>query len=85
MNLAVRSERETILFAGLLALSIGLFVARFGRVLRVILRSKPDPDFHLFPLLPRVANFFWQVICQAKVIRYRPLAGLAHALVFWGF
>ena len=85
MNLAGRSEWEIILFAGLLALSIGRFVVRFGRVLRVILRSKSDSDFHLAPLLPRVIRFFWQVICQAKVIRYRPLAGLAHALVFWGF
>jgi Fe-S oxidoreductase len=85
MNLAGRSEWEILLFAGLLALSLGLFLGRFGRVLRVILHSKPDADFHLTPLLPRVADFFWQVICQAKVIRYRPFAGLAHALVFWGF
>jgi Fe-S oxidoreductase len=85
MNLAGRSEWEILLFAGLLALSMGLFIARFGRVLRVILRSKSDADFHLTPILPRVADFFWQVICQAKVIRYRPFAGLAHALVFWGF
>jgi Fe-S oxidoreductase len=85
MNLAGRSEWEILLFAGLLALSMGLFLGRFGRVLRVILRAKPDADFHLAPLLPRVADFFWQVICQAKVIRYRPFAGLAHALVFWGF
>jgi Fe-S oxidoreductase len=85
MNLAGRSEWEIFTFAALLALSMGLFFWRFGRVLRVILRSRPDSDFHLTPLLPRVASFFWQVICQAKVIRYRPVAGLAHALVFWGF
>lgn len=85
MHLAGRSEWEMLLFTGLLALSMGLFFWRFGRVLRVILRSRPDADFHLTPLLPRVAGFFWQVICQAKVIRYRPVAGLAHALVFWGF
>jgi Fe-S oxidoreductase len=85
MNLAGRSEWEIFTFAALLALSMGLFFWRFGRVLRVILRSRPDSDFHLTPLLPRVAGFFWQVICQAKVIRYRPVAGLAHALVFWGF
>jgi Fe-S oxidoreductase len=85
MNLAERSEWEIALFAVLLALSIGLFLGRFVRVLRVIWRSKPDSDFQLAPLLHRAADFFWQVVCQAKVIRYRPLTGLAHALVFWGF
>jgi Fe-S oxidoreductase len=85
MNLAERSEWEIVLFAGLIVLSIGIFLGRFVRVLRVIWRSKQEPDFHLAPLLPRIADFLWQVVCQAKVIRYRPLAGLAHALVFWGF
>ena len=85
MNLAERSGWEIALFAVLLALSIGLFLRRFVRVVRVIWRSKPDSDFQLAPLLHRLTGFFWQVVCQAKVIKYRPLAGLAHALVFWGF
>jgi Fe-S oxidoreductase len=85
MHLEDRSGWEILLFAGLLALSIGLFLRRFWRVLRVIWRSKPDADFRLAPVLPRAAAFFWEVVCQAKVIRYRPLAGLSHALVFWGF
>ncbi|HTM18186.1 MAG TPA: heterodisulfide reductase-related iron-sulfur binding cluster [Terracidiphilus sp.] len=33
----------------------------------------------------RLWDFFWEVLCQAKVIRERPLPGLAHAFVFWGF
>jgi Fe-S oxidoreductase len=85
MNLEDRSGWEILLFAGLLALSVGLFLRRFLRILRVIWRSKPDPDFVITPLLPRAAAFLWEVVCQAKVIRYRPLAGLSHALVFWGF
>jgi Fe-S oxidoreductase len=85
MKLADRPEWEILLFAGLLALSMGLFFERFRRILRVILGSKPDPGFRLAPVLPRVADFLWEVICQAKVIRHRPLAGMAHALVFWGF
>jgi Fe-S oxidoreductase len=32
-----------------------------------------------------VWDFVWEVLLQAKVIRERPLAGLAHALVFWAF
>ena len=85
MHLAERSGWEIALLSGLLALSAGLFLLRFLRVLRVIWRSKPDRDFHLAPLLPRLSDFFWGVLCQAKVIRQRPLPGLAHALVYWGF
>ena len=33
----------------------------------------------------RIWKFFWEVLCQAKVIRERPLPGAAHAFVFWGF
>jgi Fe-S oxidoreductase len=29
--------------------------------------------------------FFWEVVCQAKVIQGRPLPGLAHAFLLWGF
>ena len=85
MNPAGRSLWEILLFAALCALSASLFLWRIGRVLRVIAGSKPDQDFHLTPLGPRIREFLWEVVCQAKVIRHRPLAGLAHALVFWGF
>ena len=44
-----------------------------------------DPDFHLRPLGPRIRDFVWEVMLQGKVIRQRPLPGLAHAFVFWGF
>ena len=47
--------------------------------------AKPDPDFSIHPIGKRVWDFFWEVMCQAKVIRERPLPGLAHAFVFWGF
>jgi Fe-S oxidoreductase len=33
----------------------------------------------------RIWDFFWGVLCQAKVVRERPLPGLAHAFVFWAF
>ena len=33
----------------------------------------------------RIRDFVWEVMLQAKVIRERPLPGLAHAFVFWGF
>jgi Fe-S oxidoreductase len=65
--------------------SAGLFFWRFGPILRNILRSKKDADFSLHPIGRRVWDFFWEVLCQGKVIRQRPLPGLAHAFVFWGF
>ncbi|MBN8731352.1 MAG: (Fe-S)-binding protein [Acidobacteria bacterium] len=69
----------------ILAASLGGFAWRFRRVLRIILASKPDADFRLAPLAPRLWEFLRDVALQAKVIRHRPLPGLAHALVFWGF
>ena len=76
---------EKLLFLALAAASATLFWQRFGPVFHKILHSKKDPDFHLFPIGRRVWDFVWEVMCQAKVIRERPLAGLAHALVFWAF
>ncbi len=61
------------------------FWRRFGPILNKILQSKKDADFHLFPIGKRVRDFVWEVLFQAKVIRERPLAGVAHALVFWAF
>jgi Fe-S oxidoreductase len=76
---------EKLLFAGMVIASGYGFWRRFGVVLNKILKSKKDPNFHLFPLGKRVWDFFWEVLCQAKVIRERPLPGLAHAFVFWAF
>ena len=76
---------EKLLFAGLAIASAYGFWRRFGLVLLKILQSKKDPSFHLFPIGKRVWDFVWEVLCQAKVIRERPLPGLAHAFVFWAF
>jgi Fe-S oxidoreductase len=76
---------EKLVFAGLAVGSGTLFWRRFGPILKRILASKKDPDFRLRPLGRRAWDFFWEVLCQAKVIRQRPLPGLAHAFVFWGF
>jgi Fe-S oxidoreductase len=76
---------EKLAFAVLGIASGALFWRRFGPILHKILDSKRDPGFRLFPLGRRVWDFTWEVLCQAKVIRERPLPGLAHAFVFWGF
>ncbi|UWZ82888.1 (Fe-S)-binding protein [Occallatibacter riparius] len=79
------SLTEKLIFLILAATSLGLFFRRFGPILKRILASKKDPDFKLAPVGRRVWDFFTEVICQAKVIKQRPLPGLAHAFVFWGF
>ena len=79
------SGLESGAFLVLLAVSVFLFGWRLAVVLRRVRRSKPDADFKLRPLLPRVGKFVWEVLLQAKVIRERPWPGVAHAFVFWGF
>ena len=67
------------------ATSSGLFVYRLWPILTTVLQSRKDQDFSLHPLAKRIWIFFWEVLCQAKVIQQRPLPGIAHAFVFWGF
>ncbi len=76
---------ETLLLAALMVASGYGFWIRFSRVWRNIFASKADADFALGDIVPRVNRFVWEVLCQGKVIRERPLPGLAHAFVFWGF
>lgn len=76
---------ETVLMIAVFAVSFTLFGKRFGRVAALIRGAKPDPSFSLHPLGPRIAEFIKDVALQSKVIRQRPLPGLAHAFVFWGF
>ena len=76
---------EKLLFAVLAIASAYVFWRRFGKIFKRFCKSKKDPSFRLFPIGKRVWDFFWEVLCQAKVIRERPLPGLAHAFVFWAF
>jgi Fe-S oxidoreductase len=76
---------ESGLFLVLLAASLYGFWLRFGKVWRTVRGSKKDPEFRIQPFARRLADFTWEVLLQGKVIWQRPLPGLAHALVFWGF
>jgi Fe-S oxidoreductase/CDP-diglyceride synthetase len=79
------STLETMVLAVLIAASVGLFWWRFRKVVKVVRGARVDADFRLRPLGWRVRKFVWEVLLQGKVIRERPLPGLAHAFVFWGF
>jgi Fe-S oxidoreductase len=76
---------ERLLFVALAAASAFGFWRRFGPIFNRILHSKKDPGFSLAPIGKRVWDVVWEVVLQAKVISQRPLAGIAHALVFWAF
>ena len=76
---------EIVAFLALLATSAALFWRRFGPVLATIRAARPEPGFSLYPIGGRVKDFIFEILLQSKVIRERPLPGLAHAFVFWGF
>jgi len=76
---------EIAILAILLCISGSLFWFRFRKPVDAIRRSRDNPDFKLRPLEPRIRQFLWEVMLQGKVIRERPLPGIAHAFVFWGF
>jgi len=76
---------EMAILAILLCISGSLFWLRFRKPVDAIRRSRDNSDFHLRPFAPRIRQFVWEVLLQGKVIRERPLPGLAHAFVFWGF
>jgi ferredoxin len=62
---------------------VGVFAAQVATRVRLILAA-PD-TFHVDDIGGRVARFAIDVIGQRKTIQERPVAGTAHALVFWGF
>ena len=79
------SSTEIVFVLLLMAGSLAGFALRFLRVARKIREAKPDADFKLAPVGKRVWDFVSEVLLQSRVIRQRPLPGLAHAFVFWGF
>jgi Fe-S oxidoreductase len=76
---------ERIIFAIAACASLGLFWQRIRPVIETIRKAKPEPDYSIRPLWPRIQDFVGEVLLQGKVIKERPLPGLAHAFVFWGF
>jgi len=76
---------ETSLLILFCAVSLALFLWRLYPIARNILGAKKDTGFTLAPVGHRIWVFLSEVLCQSKVIRQRPLPGLAHAFVFWGF
>ena len=51
----------------LIGTSAGLFWRRLNSVLKIIRASRQTPDFEVAPVGPRVWDFVWEVLGQAKV------------------
>jgi Fe-S oxidoreductase len=76
---------EIIILIACIFISLALFCSRL-RVFAIAFRkAKNDPGYSIHPIWPRVRVFVWEVLCQGLVIKERPLPGIAHAFVFWGF
>jgi Fe-S oxidoreductase len=74
---------STVGFWLLFVASVAAFAAQVAR--RVQLIAAAPNTFSTDNLGFRINRFLVDVVLQARTIRERPIAGVAHALVFWGF
>ncbi len=74
---------QTLAFWILLLLFLGAFAAQVAR--RVLLIASAPNTFSLDHLGVRTGRFVVDVLLQWRTIKERPLTGLMHAFVFWGF
>jgi heterodisulfide reductase subunit C len=74
---------QTLAFWALFLAGVGAFAAQVATRVRLI-AAAPEP-FTLDNPGFRLQRFFFDVVLQRRTIRERPVAGLAHAFVFWGF
>jgi Fe-S oxidoreductase len=71
------------IFRLLVVVFAAAFAAQMITRLRLVLRARNN--FSLRHLPGRLWRVVWEVVFQSKVIAERPIVGVAHALVFWGF
>jgi Fe-S oxidoreductase len=74
---------STVVFWLLFVAFVSAFAAQVAR--RVQLMAVAPQTFSLDNLGFRVNRFLVDVVFQARTIRERPITGIAHAFVFWGF
>ena len=74
---------QTLAFWLLLLFFLGAFAAQVARRVQIIAAA---PNTFSFDQLGfRASRFLLDVVLQRKTIQERPLTGLMHAFVFWGF
>jgi Fe-S oxidoreductase len=74
---------QTLTFWILFLAGVGAFAAQVTARLRLIAAASQPFTFDRIPF--RLRRFISDVVFQRRTIRERPAAGVAHALVFWGF
>src|SRR5262252_2630194 len=74
---------QTLAFWILFVAFVGAFAAQVATRVRLI--AAAPGAFALDDLGGRIRRFIVDVVFQARTIRERPIVGLAHAFVFWGF
>jgi Fe-S oxidoreductase len=74
---------EVLVFWLLFLSFVGSFAVQVARRLRLIAAAPNTFSLHNIPF--RVNRFVVDVLLQRKTIGERPLTGLMHAFVFWGF
>jgi Fe-S oxidoreductase len=74
---------QTFAFWLLFLAGVGAFAAQVATRVGLI-AAAPEP-FSFDALGFRLRRFLFDVVLQRRTIRERPAAGIAHALVFWGF
>jgi len=74
---------ETWVFRLLVLASLALFTAQMATRVRLFARAKSN--IRLTGPALRLQRVLLEVVCQSKVIAEKPLVGVGHALVFWGF
>src|SRR3954466_14873404 len=74
---------QTVAFWLLFLSFVGAFAAQVAKRVQIIAAA---PNTFSVDNLPfRINRFLVDVVLQRRTIRERPLAGLMHAFVFWGF
>src|SRR4051795_4568576 len=74
---------STLLFWILFLSFVGAFAAQVAKRVQIIAAA---PNTFAVDNLPfRINRFLVDVVLQRRTIRERPVAGLMHAFVFWGF
>jgi len=74
---------EILAFRLLVLLALAIFFIKMATRLRLVVRAPGEFFFNAFSR--RVYRVLIEVLLQSKTIYERPIVGMAHAFVFWGF
>src|SRR5512134_1005154 len=74
---------EVWIFRLLVLAALVAFGVQIAHRLRLVIRAKNNLRLDGWPV--RLRRLLFEVVFQSKTIAAKPVVGLAHAFVFWGF